>query len=685
MGEPALFRPKPALDAEARVAGFIRHARDDLSVFGADLDWDAPRWTLHGVARVSGRGKPIRVNWGHPLTRRYRSVHDYTPLDARNVDFFKAYLRYRYGFAPLMNPCHMLSAMRLLDTALCRSAKSIIEAWPDDFNFATAACRSHYAHETAYRVGNQLQAIARFLDDHGFVARPLVWTCPIGRPRGWDRIGRRAERRRARKLPSERAIAALGTAYRRARDPMDVLATSAYALLLVTHSRISELHRLDAYACEVELVENGKPRYGLRWYPSKGGQRETRWIPGAFVPLAREALGRIRDVTEPGRELARRYKAGEPILPQDDPDDPLALDGYISRRTLATVADPMAAIATWRRHRFDVRWEFARDLGVPVPVPCVHRLYLRAPIEAAFRSQLPDGFPVADPKSGLEYDRALLVHESGTSPRYKHVFWRLGIVDTQQIVRSMDGHGTAPNSCPGLFERLGLIDDDGQIVRLTPHQLRHYMSTLANEANLSQLDIAKWAGRADVRHNAYYDHETAESLVAKARAIDTDMFGRTLTATPHRPVTARQLIEGHLSGVHLTRYGACLHDFAMSPCPMYRDCLNCTEHACVKGDERAERSIRDRLSVIETALDGAEAAAAAGEGNSRIWLSRMRTERARLRELIGLIDDPAIQPGAILRLNDAARYEVESDASGPTRPLPEPGAGPDTLLDQPAL
>ena len=682
MGEPALFRPKPALDAEARLAGFIRHAREDLAVFGSDLDWEAPRWVLRGVATVSGRDKPVRVNWGHPLTRGRRSVDDYAPLDARNVDFFKAYLRYRYGFSMPMEPGQMLSAMRLLDKALYRSGATVAEARPDDFNAAAAACRSHYGGETVYRVAKQLEAIARFLDEHGLVARPLVWVSPVRKPHPWDRIGRRAERHRARKLPSERAIAALGAAYRRARDPLDVLAASAYALLLVTHSRISELHRLDAYGCEVDIVENGKPRYGLRWHPSKGGEPQTRWIPGAFVPLAREALQRIRDVTEPARELARRYKAGEPILPDNDPDDPLALDGYISRRTLATVADPQAVIEACRRHRFDVPWKFARDMGVAVTT--MARLYCRASIEATFRRQLPDGFPVADPKSGLEYDRALLVRVADATPQRKHMFWRLGNVSSDRIVRSMNGYGTAPSRRPGLFERLGLIDDDGKAVRLTPHQLRHYMSTLANEANLSQLDIAKWAGRADVRHNACYDHETAESLLAKARAIDAGMFGRTLTATPHRPVTARQLVEGALPGVHLTRYGACLHDFAMSPCPMYRDCLNCTEHACVKGDERAERSIRDRLSVIEAALGGAEAAAAAGEGNSRIWLSRMRTERARLRELIGLIDDPAIQPGAILRLNDAARYEVECDASGSARPLPGPGAGPGPLLHPPA-
>ena len=59
MGELALFQPREALDAETRLADFIRHARDDLTVFGAELDWDAPTWQLRGVARVSGRSKSV--------------------------------------------------------------------------------------------------------------------------------------------------------------------------------------------------------------------------------------------------------------------------------------------------------------------------------------------------------------------------------------------------------------------------------------------------------------------------------------------------------------------------------------------------------------------------------------------------------------------------------------------------
>ena len=139
-------------------------------------------------------------------------------------------------------------------------------------------------------------------------------------------------------------------------------------------------------------------------------------------------------------------------------------------------------------------------------------------------------------------------------------------------------------------------------------------------------------------------------------------------------------MDGTLPAVHLTKYGACLHDFAMSPCPFYRDCLNCVEHACVKGDERAERALRARLAVMEKAVASAGEAAAAGDPSPEIWLSRKTLELARLRELVALIDNDTIPAGAILRLNEEARYAIDRygpDAAGRIA-LPDPG--PDTAL-----
>ena len=100
--------------------------------------------------------------------------------------------------------------MRHLDRALSRAGKSIAAAQCDDFIVAAAACRSTYSRETAYRVGRQLEAIERFLDDHDLVAHPLSWSCHIRRPTHFHHLGAERDRRRDRKLPSPRAIAALG-------------------------------------------------------------------------------------------------------------------------------------------------------------------------------------------------------------------------------------------------------------------------------------------------------------------------------------------------------------------------------------------------------------------------------------------------------------------------------------------
>ena len=105
---------------------------------------------------------------------------------------------------------------------------------------------------------------------------------------------------------------------------------------------------------------------------------------------------------------------------------------------------------------------------------------------------------------------------------------------------------------------------------------------------------------------------------------------------------------------------------------MYRDCLNCVEHACVKGDERAESVLRDRLAVMAKAVAAAEDAAASGERNSEIWLSRKTIELARLRELVALIDDHTIGEGAVLRLNGEARYVIDHEGSEEAKHLSVP-------------
>ena len=51
-----------------------------------------------------------------------------------------------------------------------------------------------------------------------------------------------------------------------------------------------------------------------------------------------------------------------------------------------------------------------------------------------------------------------------------------------------------------------------------------------------------------------------------------------------QPVTYQELGVDRLGTAKSTLYGICVHDYAMAPCQKQRECMNCKEHVCIKGD-----------------------------------------------------------------------------------------------------
>lgn len=52
MADIFFFKPRAELDAAANLKGFIDSSRTELTTFGADLDFDGPKWDLtNTVAR----------------------------------------------------------------------------------------------------------------------------------------------------------------------------------------------------------------------------------------------------------------------------------------------------------------------------------------------------------------------------------------------------------------------------------------------------------------------------------------------------------------------------------------------------------------------------------------------------------------------------------------------------------
>jgi len=198
------------------------------------------------------------------------------------------------------------------------------------------------------------------------------------------------------------------------------------------------------------------------------------------------------------------------------------------------------------------------------------------------------------------------------------------------------------------------MEPDGSPINLSTHQFRHYLNTLAQAGGLSQLDIAKWSGRKDIRQNAAYDHVTPGQMVQKIRdAIgdDSTMFGPLAELAKKTLIPRDEFARLVVPTAHTTELGYCIHDYTMSPCQQHRDCIHCTDLICVKGDEEKERRLRQQLEEARDLLRRADEATKDGYYGSDRWLEHHASTVERLSQLCSIIDDPKVPIGAVIQLS----------------------------------
>ncbi len=100
----------------------------------------------------------------------------------------------------------------------------------------------------------------------------------------------------------------------------------------------------------------------------------------------------------------------------------------------------------------------------------------------------------------------------------------------------------------------------------------------------------------------------------------------------------------------MTEYGFCVHDYTMSPCEKYRDCVNCTEQVCIKGDEEKLGRIKERLARSKRLFALAKAAVEQGDMGADRWYQHHERTVTRLRELVGILESPDIETNAQIKL-----------------------------------
>lgn len=664
------FQPKSRRRASANVKAFVAACRSELSVFGRTLQWDDNQW------------RPAGVSFGN-LDQTTRTLNPAKAMPEPFLSFAKAYLRYQQGHSPTAAKVEM-RALKCIERALRDGggAPDIGFVTLSTLDRAADLAKERFSPGMAYHTGREIERLVKFVSEKRLVPRILDWRNPIKRPEDAVRTGKEAQARREAKLPTEEALDALAQIFAsRPKVGRDIFTTSSAAMLLGAPSRASAVLLLLAHCEVVERKRDGSYAYGWRFPSDKGAEPSIKWIPDAMVDVAKDAIARLREITAEGRRLAAWLEARPhefyrhsrcPNVPEDQP------------LSVAQVSD---ALGIAGKSDQSCRIELRR-IGL-VGANGTHTL---RSLNSWVHARLPAGFPWVDREKGVRFSEALFcfrarqlrVDASSCSPVLLAPPVTINVLNNDLGPRKTQG-AYGP---PSIFERHGHTRRDGKPIKLTTHQFRHLLNTIAHRGGLGQAEIARWSGRANARQNRAYDHMSEFELVDLLRNHDSSLtLDQPLEQIAQRlaaliPITRQEFNTLTAPTAHVTEFGFCVHDFVMSPCQRFRDCLNCSEQVCIKGDRRIDR-IRVRYAQVLALKEQADREISEGTWGADRWYEIHALTARRLAELVAVLGRTDIPDGAVIRLrNDEefSRVSMVLESKTASRQLANEGRGATALV-----
>lgn len=675
--KPLHLEQEPGQHArEALIARYIARARDQLTVL--DIQWNENRWPGFATFTKFANGRR-----GLSLKQLDSSL-----LDAEFINFAKAYIREQFSLNPQQtstNTEHRLRTLRLVEVSLLDIKKSANPAFVDILVLDAAAglARKSFTGATPYYVGQFIEQFGRFMAKQGFVPSVVSqWRSPIDFQRYTGRVvGSSGDKHRAKKLPNFTAVAALAEIFSRKLDPSDerchrdIYTTGVATLLCSAPSRGQEVHRLPVDLVFQATDSFGDQQLGLRLEGSKGYGSFIKWVWRDMAPVAHTAIDRIKAITEEARRLARHYENPESSglfyrhtdCPDVAEDEPLTAE-QACKALGFSLKDPrgslLSAKLSSRLHTHSLatlwnEWVLPRHRANCPDFPFVGPSELNKPEAARLKFS-----------EALFCMRAHQLHTlMNTSPV---MLWipTLGASWHPDVTRSS-------RTNTNIFDRYGYKEDDGSPLILKSHQLRHLLNTEAQRGEMTDVLIAAWSGRANITQNQDYDNRPAQEVVDSLRPV-VEAQERALTGVGAKSsdshvqrsgpwivqtFTAPHALENQglhdiqpqLTGLK-TEYGQCVHDWAVSPCEGFVECLECSDHRCITGDDPQESKLRlqriEKLhEIVQCEVLNAQAAIVEGDWGAEEWLNVQTRYQQKLEQLISILR-PLVDNGqdAVIRM-----------------------------------
>ena len=142
--------------------------------------------------------------------------------------------------------------------------------------------------------------------------------------------------------------------------------------------------------------------------------------------------------------------------------------------------------------------------------------------------------------------------------------------------------------------------------------------------------------------------------VQRARKLlaGSELSGRSTGVRVKEPKTRTEVNIGSAGPTHMTEFGICEHDWVMSPCTKHGDCIACSEHMYVKGNEKTYDRLKGKAEHNIAECQKALTALRAGVNVADRWLEHALKSLMRELQLLALLESEEVEDGATIRLTD---------------------------------
>lgn len=208
---------------------------------------------------------------------------------------------------------------------------------------------------------------------------------------------------------------------------------------------------------------------------------------------------------------------------------------------------------------------------------------------------------------------------------------------------------------PSIFEEFGF----SKKFKITPNQFRHWLNDTGDRGGIAHRILNLWSGRQSPEQILNYIHSTEGERANVIRDIlfnDEKLDEDNIRSIKVYSQSEYEALTGIGDGISsATSTGFCIQNLLTSPCEYMNDfetqCSLCS-HAChVKGDKEALDLLKKdceyqtkRLAIIKSKPNFSQSK------GMKDWFKVHYRNTALLKELVGLMEDPEIKDGSVIRV-----------------------------------